>query len=113
MEVTHVFKLLTDDQWCTAAETGVTDVPLDREDGYVHLSTAAQVAETARLYFSNRQGVRLVRFEVDRLAPLKWEASRGGQLFPHLYGPLEVSKADAVWRLKLGEDGAPVMPGDI
>lgn len=113
MQVTHVYKLLSDEQWRAAAETGMTDVPIDREDGYVHLSTAEQVAETARLYFSGQEGVRLVRFEVDRLPKLKWEESRGGKLFPHLYAPLNVSKADAVWRLSLDADGVPVMPKDL
>ena len=98
MEDAHVYKLLTDDQWRAAEASGVTDVPIDREDGYVHFSTAEQ---------------RLVRFPVDRLPPLKWETSRGGQLFPHLYGRLQIAKADAVWRLARGEDGAPVMPEDL
>lgn len=113
MDDTHVFKLLTDEQWREAEQTGATNVPLDRDDGYVHLSTAAQVAETARLYFSGQKDVRLVRFPVDRLPPLKWENSRGGQMFPHLYALLRISKADAVWRLTLAEDGAPIMPRDL
>mgnify|MGYP003134915435 FL=1 len=113
MEDAHVYKLLTDDQWRAAEASGVTDVPIDREDGYVHFSTAEQVGETAAKYFSGLKDVRLVRFPVDRLPPLKWETSRGGQLFPHLYGRLQIAKADAVWRLARGEDGAPVMPEDL
>lgn len=113
MDDTHVYKLLTDAQWRAAEVTGATDVPLDRDDGYVHLSMAAQVGETARLYFSGQEGVRLVRFPIDRLPPLKWEESRGGKLFPHLYARLRVSKADAVWRLVLGPDGTPVLPKEI
>lgn len=113
MDDTHVFKLLTDEQWRAAEQSGVSDVPLDRADGYVHLSTAAQVEDTARLYFSGQKDVRLARFPVDRLPPLKWENSRGGQLFPHLYAPLRVSRADAVWRLKLGSDGAPILPESL
>lgn len=113
MDDTHVYKLLTDDQWRTAEANGLTDVPLDRDDGYVHLSTAAQVAETARLYFSGQKDVRLVRFPVDRLPPLTWETSRGGKLFPHLYARLQIAKADAVWRLACGADGAPMIPEDL
>ena len=67
MDDTHVYKLLTDDQWRAAEASGVTNVPLDRDDGYVHLSTAAQVGETADKYFKGLKDVRLVRFPVDRL----------------------------------------------
>ena len=62
MEDAHVYKLLTDDQWRAAEASGVTDVPIDREDGYVHFSTAEQVGETAAKYFSGLKDVRLVRF---------------------------------------------------
>jgi len=110
MTITHVYKLLTDDQWRAAEASGITHVPIDLDDGYVHLSTSAQVAETARLYFSRQKDVRLVRFSVDRLPPLVWEESRGGQLFPHLYAPLRISKADAVWRLQTDDEGVPLMP---
>ncbi|WP_370276768.1 DUF952 domain-containing protein [Hyphomonas atlantica] len=113
MDDAYVYKLLTDDQWRAAEASGVTDVPLDREDGYVHLSTVKQVGETAAKYFSGLQNVRLVRFPVDRLPPLQWETSRGGQLFPHLYTRLQIAKADAVWRLACGTDGAPVMPEEL
>ena len=113
MSETHVYKLLTGLQWEAACAAGTTDVPIDREDGYIHFSTRAQVAETARLYFSDAPDVRLLRFSVDALPPLKWEASRGGQLFPHLYAPLEVARADAVWRLAKSADGAPLMPEDF
>jgi uncharacterized protein (DUF952 family) len=113
MDDTHVYKLLTDDQWRAAEASGVTNVPLDRDDGYVHLSTAAQVGETAEKYFKGLKDVRLVRFPVDRLPPLKWETSRGGQLFPHLYGRLQIAKADAVWRLARAENGTPLMPEEL
>ena len=113
MDDVYVYKLLTDDQWRAAEASGVTDVPLDREDGYVHLSTAGQAGETAEKYFSGLEGVRLVRFPVDRLPPLKWETSRGGQLFPHLYGRLQIAKADAVWRLAHDAAGVPVTPEEF
>ena len=109
---THVYKLLTGADWQAATGMGVTCTELDEQDGYVHLSTRAQVAETARLYFAGADGVRLLRFAVADLPPLKWEESRGGQLFPHLYAPLEVSLADAVWQLLPGPDGALRLPED-
>jgi len=91
---------------------GVTCTALDERDGYVHLSTRAQVAETARLHFAGAEGVRLLRYAVADLPPLKWEPSRGGQMFPHLYARLEISLADAVWRLLPDASGALVLPED-
>ena len=62
---------------------------IDLKDGYIHFSTAAQVAETAKRHFAGRSGLMLWAIEADRLgSALKWEVSRGGQLFPHLYAPL-------------------------
>lgn len=107
---THVYKLLTGADWRTASELGVTATELDQKDGYVHLSSRAQVSETARLYYTGAAGVRLLRFAVADLPPLAWEPSRGGQLFPHLYAPLEVSLADAVWQLLPGADGVLRFP---
>ena len=61
---THVYKLLTGDDWQAASASGVTSVPIDQQDGYVHLSTRAQVEETARLHFASAKGIRLLRFAV-------------------------------------------------
>jgi len=109
---THVYKLLTGADWQAACGMGVTCTELDERDGYVHLSTRAQVVGTARLHFAGAEGVRLLRFDVGDLPPLKWEPSRGGQMFPHLYAPLEVSLAEAVWQLLPGADGALRLPED-
>lgn len=109
-EETHVYKLLTGADWRSAMEMGVTAAEIDLKDGYVHLSTRAQVAETARLHFADAEGVRLLRFAVADLPPLTWEPSRGGQLFPHLYAPLEVSLAEAVWHLLPGPGGTLRFP---
>jgi uncharacterized protein (DUF952 family) len=107
---THVYKLLTGADWKAASANGVTSAAIDETDGYVHLSTRSQVAGTAKLHFAGAEGVRLLRFAVADLPPLTWEASRGGQMFPHLYAPLEVSLADAVWQLLPGADGALRFP---
>ena len=110
MAETYVYKLLTADDWATASALGVTATEIDEADGYVHLSTRAQAAETARLHFAGRGPVRLLRFAVADLPELTWEPSRGGQLFPHLYAPLEVSLAEAAWHLMPDAAGVPRMP---
>jgi len=113
MKTGPVYKLLTEADWAAAEAAGATSVPLDLADGYVHLSTRTQVHETARRYYSGLPRTRLLRFQPGSLGDIRWEKSRGGDLFPHLYGPLEVARADAAWWLVPGTDGTPVFPGDF
>lgn len=82
----------------------------DLRDGFVHLSAGHQLAGTLAKYFRNQDDLLLIAFRSSDLGPgLKFEPSRGGELFPHLYGPLPT--ALAVWQrpLKLGPDGVPVV----
>lgn len=113
MERASVYKLLTEEEWQAAESAGHAASALDQADGYIHLSTRAQLAETARRHFSGRGRIRLLKFDSAVLAPLRWEPSRGGDLFPHLYGPLEIGKAQAGWWLEPGKDGAPGLPEDL
>ena len=109
---TLVFKLTTAGEWRTALGHGnLAPSPDDVRDGFIHLSAAHQVAERARKYFSGAAGLVLVAFRVGDLGgDLRWEVSRGGDLFPHLYGPLLT--ATAVWVEPVALDGAgvPVLP---
>jgi uncharacterized protein (DUF952 family) len=79
--------------------------PVDLADGYIHLSTGAQVAETLSRHFAGETGLHLLALESDDLPDLRWEPSRGGQLFPHLYRDLRSD--DILWSrpLPLGPDG--------
>ena len=113
MSDTHVYKLLSQVDWAAAEVVGVTSVPLDAADGYVHLSGIGAVAETARLYYSGQPVVHLLEFAVADLPPLKWEPSRGGTLFPHLYGDLPIALASRHWQLHPDANGAPTMPEDL
>ena len=112
----RVFKILTADQWAQAISAGAfTGSHDDKRDGFIHLSTADQVAGTAARHFRGQPDLVLVACATSRLdtAALRWEPSRGGALFPHLYGPLPVSAA--LWHipLPLGPDGLPTIPGDL
>ena len=82
----RVYKILHADAWAAAKRAGRFEgVAIDLSDGYIHLSTAAQAQETARLHFAGQTGLVLLRIDAGALgAALKWEPSRGGQLFPHL-----------------------------
>ena len=102
-----VYKILRDPEWRAFDTAGESEgAPVDRTDGFIHLSTAGQVAETARKHFAGEDGLWLLAFDADALGDaLKWEVSRGGQDFPHLYRPL--MRAEVVWvrRLPPGPEG--------
>ena len=107
-----VYKIAPRALWEAAEMTGVfAGASIDFEDGYIHLSSGAQVRETARLYFAGQQDLLLIGIETAALGDaLKWEPSRGGDLFPHLYAPLEFTAVDFVMPLPLGPDGSHQFP---
>ena len=83
----------------------------DRRDGFIHFSTSEQIAESARRHRVGQTGLVLLAVESTRLGQrLKWEKSRGGALFPHLYGPLDPTEAATVVPLPLGPDGEHLFP---
>ncbi len=83
----------------------------DRRDGYIHFSTAAQLAGTLARYFAGREDLVLVAFDPLRLGPaLKWEPARDGALFPHLYAELDPGLATRIDHLALGPDGRHLLP---
>jgi uncharacterized protein (DUF952 family) len=92
-----IYKILRALEFATLIAKGVsTGAPVDVADGYVHFSTAAQVAETAARHFAGEAGLWLLACEEAALGPaLRWEPSRGGALFPHLYRPLTTD--DVAW----------------
>ena len=111
--MTRVYKLLTRAEWAAAEATGLFEgSPVDLADGFIHFSTAAQAPETGRRYFSGIADLVIVGFEDTALgAGLTWEPSRGGDLFPHLYGPLPTALAVEVKDVVLDADGSPVLEG--
>ena len=111
----HVYKLLQAFEWMVFEETGVfLGTPLDFKDGYIHLSTAEQAAETARLHFKNKGPLVLVEFKASDFAEsLKYEAARNGSLFPHQYGKLKRSQVKRFWLLQDAPDGAYEFPKEF
>ena len=84
---------------------------LARGDGFLHLSCSHQLAASLEKHFTALPGLVLVAVETARLGDaLKWEVSRGGQLFPHLYGPLPLSAVIGVDDISLGSDGVHILP---
>ena len=107
-----IYKICTATEWERAVAAGVfVGSKVDRRDGFIHFSTAAEVAETARRHFAGRGDLVLVAIDAADLGPsLRYEPSRGGLLFPHLYGPLDPKTARWVMPLRLAADGTHAFP---
>lgn len=109
-----IYKVLTGDQWAAAERGELVQAPIDVTDGYVHFSTCTQIQGTLSKWFRGQQGCVLAAFYADEFGPdLKWEKARGGQMFPHVYGPVRATQAHALWLLEMGEDGAPLAPDEV
>jgi uncharacterized protein (DUF952 family) len=110
--VTTIYKICPAALWHEAERAGAFHgSPVDRRDGYIHFSTADQVAATAERHFGGERDLVLVAVDAGALGGrLAWEPSRGGALFPHLYGALAVSAVRCVEPLPLGPDGRHVFP---
>ena len=108
-----VYKICPRALWAQAERAGVfRGAPVDQADGYIHFSTAEQVRETAARHFAGADDLVLVAVDAERLGPaLKWEPSRGGALFPHLYGPLAVRAVLWARPIPEGPDGEPTIEG--
>lgn len=86
-----IYKIVPASLWHEAEARGAfTGSPVDIRDGFIHFSTVEQLAETAQKHFAGQRDLLLVTVDTTQL-DLRWEPSRGGQLFPHLYGPLPLS----------------------
>ena len=106
------YKILTRDQWEAFRADGVFEgAPVDLADGYIHLSAKSQTAETVAKHFAGQDDLILAMVDLAALGgKVKWEPSRGGQLFPHLYGPLPMSAVVTKAVLRLGSDGKHSFP---
>lgn len=107
-----LYKILPADQWDAAQAVGLfTGSAVDLTDGFIHLSTDAQMRETAARHFAGQDGLVLVGFREEDLPNLRWEPSRGGDLFPHVYGAIDTALAVSLAPLPL-ESGLHRFPGD-
>lgn len=107
-----IYHMCPAEAWAAALAAGqYIGAEDDRRDGFLHFSTAAQIAESARRHRAGQAGLVLVAVDPARLGDrLRWEPSRGGALFPHLYGPLYPAEAASVAPLPLGPDGTHIFP---
>jgi uncharacterized protein (DUF952 family) len=105
-----VYKIIATEEWTEAKTAGVLmGASVDRAEGFIHFSTAEQAPDTAAKWFAGRDDLTLAAIDADALgANLRWEASRGGALFPHLYAALPMSAVIWARPLPLGPDGRHV-----
>ena len=110
--MTTIYKICTAAEWREAERAGAyRGSAADHKDGFIHFSTAEQAAETAAKWFAGQRDLVLVAVDADALGDkLKWEPSRGGALFPHLYAALPLGAVTWVKPLRLGTDGRHVFP---
>jgi uncharacterized protein (DUF952 family) len=105
-----LYKIISAAQWRAAEARGVFEgAAVDLTDGFIHLSTARQMRETAARHFAGQDGLLLVGFREEDLPNLKWEPSRGGDLFPHVHGVIDTALAVSQDPLPL-ENGVHLFP---
>lgn len=106
------YKVLTADQMAALEQEGVfAGAPVDLADGYIHLSTAAQLTETVDKHFAGQTDLHIAAVDLEAMGEaVKWEESRGGQLFPHLYADLPLTAVIAYGPMKRDEDGTVRLP---
>lgn len=111
----YIYKICSRQAWAEAVAAGVfAGSADDLRDGFIHFSTVGQLEETAARHFAGLADLLLVQVGVASLGDaLRWEPSRGGQLFPHLYGPLQIVHAGKVWPLPVAANGKHVFPEGV
>ena len=110
--VRTIYKITPASAWREAERQGVYKGSADDlRDGYIHFSTASQVAETARKHYFGQTGLFLIAIDADALGDaLRWEASRNDELFPHLYGELDLGAVTAILDMRARSDGTHDIP---
>lgn len=108
----HALKIVSAEEWRQTVSDGVFQgSPVDHADGFIHLSSVDQVEETATRHFAGRDGLMLLVIELARVdGEVRWETSRGGDLFPHVYGTLPLECVLAAEALERDRDGLFIFP---
>lgn len=110
-----IYKICDEALWREAEAAGeFLGAEIDLQDGYIHFSAASQAKETAAKHFAGRNNLLLIAVDEQKMGDaLKWEASRGGDLFPHLYGNLSTSDVEWAVPLPLQKDGSHAFPDNM
>ena len=111
MNLEFVFKIIEKDEWKKAKKTGsYGGSKKDIKDGYIHFSEEDQVEETLKKYYSKKANLVLLRVNAFKLEHLLWEQASNGDMYPHLYSPLDTTTVVNEYELSLNEDGSHELP---
>ena len=111
MNLEFIFKIIDKDDWKKAKQIGTYGgSKKDIEDGYIHFSEEDQVEETLRRHYPNKENLLLFKVNAFKLEHLLWEQASNGDMYPHLYSPLDTSTVVDEYELPLNEDGRHELP---
>ena len=111
MNLEFIFKIIDKDEWQKAKQNGVYNgTDKDKKDGYIHFSEENQVPETLKKYYPNKENLILLKVNAFKLEHLLWEQASNGDMYPHLYSPLDIKNVEDQFDLPLNEDGIHKLP---
>ena len=111
MNLEFIFKIIDKDEWQKAKQTGTCGgSKKDIEDGYIHFSEEDQVEETLRRHYPKKDNLFLLKVNAFKLKHLLWEQASNGDMYPHLYSPLDIANVEEEFELPLNDDGNHMLP---
>ena len=111
MNLEFIFKVINKEEWQKAKQSGTyVGSDKDKKDGYIHFSEDDQVLETLKKHYPNKENLVLLKVNAFKLEHLLWEQASNGDMYPHLYSPLDVNTVVDEFELSLNEDGTHELP---
>ena len=111
MNLEFIFKIIDKDDWQKAKQAGTYGgSKKDIEDGYIHFSEEDQVEETLRRHYPKKDNLLLLKVNAFKLEHLLWEQASNGDMYPHLYSPLDIANVEEEFELPLNDDGNHILP---
>ena len=111
MNLEFIFKIIDKKEWEEAKLTGIYNgSDKDKKDGYIHFSEEDQVPETLRKYYQHKENLILLKVNAFKLEHLLWEQASNGDMYPHLYSPLDIKNVKDEFELILDENGIHKLP---
>ena len=114
MDFKYVYKICTNEEWEEAKKKGKYEgSKKDKEDGFIHCSDKEQLKVTFNKFFFKQKNLILLKIDALKLKNLIYEQVSDGNMFPHLYGPFEISNVIAEYKIDLRENGSHDIPSEI
>ena len=111
MNLELIFKIIDKEEWQKAKQAGTYNgSEKDKKDGYIHFSDQDQVPETLKKYYKNKENLVLLKVNAFKLKNLLWEQASNGEMYPHLYSPLDTKNIEDEFELPLNDDGTHKLP---